>query len=134
MLKRVRRFIGDRRNATRRPAHRKARLVFSLTMTGGDARARTMPVEGHTRDISESGLAIIVPSLRVADTYLTDSQCTLRIVLLNLPTGEVEIEGTPVRHEELSEGKGHLIGVRITGMSDNDRARLVEFLKTPSSS
>jgi hypothetical protein len=133
MLKRLRRFVGDRRNAIRRPAQRKARLVFSLTLEGEDARARTMPVEGYTRDISESGVAIIVPSLRVADTYLTASNCKLRIVLLNLPNGEVEIEATPVRHEDLGEGRGHLIGARITGMSSDDRARLVEFLSTLSS-
>jgi c-di-GMP-binding flagellar brake protein YcgR len=133
MLKRLRRFIGNRRKATRRLAQRKVRLVFSVTMAGGEGRTRSMPVEGYTRDISESGLALIVPSLRVADTYLTESNCKLRIVLLNLPTGELEIEATPVRHQELGDGE-HLIGVRITRISDNDRARLVQFLSTLSPS
>ena len=128
MLKRLRRFIGDRRQAPRRFAQRKARLVFSITLMGDDARTRTMPVEGYTRDISESGLALIVSSLRVGDTYLTASDCKLRIVLLNLPTGEVEMEATPVRYEDLGEADGHLIGVRITRISDNDRARLVQYL------
>ena len=89
-----------------------------------------MPVEGYTKDISESGLALVVPSLRIGDTYLTDSKCKLRIVLLNLPTGEVEIEAAPVRYEELEGGAGHLIGVRITRISEDDRARFNQYLNT----
>ena len=130
MLNRLRRLIGDRREAPRCQAQRKARLVFSVTVLEGGARERTMPVEGYTRDISESGLALIVPSLRLGSTYLTNSDCRLRIVLLNLPVGEVEIEATPVRYEDLGEEGGHLIGVRITKIKDSDRARLVEYLKT----
>ena len=130
MLKQLRKFIGDRRQSPRRPANRKARLVFSVTMEGVDERSRSMPVEGYTRDISDAGLALVVPSLRIGDTYLTDSKCKLRIVLLNLPTGEVEIEAAPVRYEELDEGAGHLIGVRITRISDDDRARFIKYLNT----
>jgi hypothetical protein len=130
MLKRLRKFIGDRRQTPRRKANRKARLVFSVTMQGIDPRSRSMPVEGYTVDISESGLALVVPSLRIGDTYLTDSKCKLRIVLLNLPTGEVEIEAAPVRYEELRGGEGHLIGVRITRISEEDRARFIQYLST----
>jgi hypothetical protein len=56
-----------------------------------------MPLQGYTRDISESGLAIIVPSLRLGSLYLTAAAAKLRIVILDLPTGEVEIEASPVR-------------------------------------
>jgi len=102
-------------------------------MQGAEDRSRSMPVEGYTRDISETGLALVVPSLRIGDTYLTDSKCKLRIVLLNLPTGQVEIEASPVRYEELDEGAGHLIGVRILKIKDEDRARLTQYLETLSS-
>ena len=132
IVKRLRRFVADRRHATRCQVQRKARLIFTITVLEGGARERTMPVEGYTRDISESGLAIIVPSLRVGNAYLTKSDCKLRIVLLNLPVGEVEIEATPVRYEDLGEGDGHLIGVQITRISDSDRARLVQYLNTLS--
>ena len=130
MLKRLRQFIGDRRKSPRLLAQRKARLVFSVTMQGQDDRSRSMPVEGYTRDISETGLALVVPSLRIGDTYLTDAKCKLRIVLLNLPSGEVEIEASPVRYEELDEGAGHLIGCRIIRIKDEDLARLAQYLNT----
>ena len=130
MLKRLRHYIGDRRKAARYSAQRKARLVFSITALDDDARTRAMPVEGFTRDISETGLALVVPSIRVGNTYLTNAECKLRIVLLNLPTGEVEIEATPVRYEDLGEGRGHLIGARITRISDDNRARLIQYLST----
>jgi hypothetical protein len=132
MLKRLRRFVGNRRHASRRQVQRKARLVFTVTVLEGNSYGRTIPVEGLTRDISESGLALIVPSLRIGNSYLTKSECKLRIVLLNLPCGEVEIEATPVRYEDLGEAGGHLIGVQITRISDSDRARLVQYLNTLS--
>jgi c-di-GMP-binding flagellar brake protein YcgR len=129
MLKGLRKFIGERRQFPRREAQRKARLVFTVAVAGGGAFTRTVPVEGYTRDISESGLALVVPSLRSGSVYLTAGS-KLRIVILNLPTGEVEIEAAPVRYEELPEGEGHLIGVRITQISDRDRARLAQYIKT----
>jgi hypothetical protein len=45
--------------------------------------------------------------------------------MLKLPTGNVEIHGTPVRYSPLEEegtDTGYIIGVQITTMSDQDRA------------
>jgi c-di-GMP-binding flagellar brake protein YcgR len=130
MLNRLRKIVANRRRARRYRVQRRVRLVFSLTVVGDDARTRVMPVEGYTRDVSDGGLALIVPSLRVGEAFLTDSSCRLRIVLLDLPTGEIEIEAMPVRYEELAAGDGHLIGVKITRISDGDRSRLVQYLRT----
>jgi hypothetical protein len=126
----LRNFFADRRQFPRRKARRKARLLFyvSLTEKGGSS---LVPLEGHTSDISENGLALVVPSLRLGDKFLTDEECTLRIVLLDVPSGRVEIHGEPVRYQQLGgpEG-GHLIGVRITRMSDSDRYRYLQYLST----
>jgi hypothetical protein len=54
-------------------------------------------------------------------------------VILELPTGHVELDAVPVRYEQLvgdSVETGHLIGLRISQMSDMDRARYIEFLRT----
>jgi c-di-GMP-binding flagellar brake protein YcgR len=97
----------------------------------GENRTQTVPLVGFTRDISETGLALVVPSLRVGDRYLVDEGCTLRVVLVDLPTGEVEIFCTPRRYEELQGTEtGHLIGVEITEMTETDRSRLIQYLKT----
>jgi hypothetical protein len=43
----------------------------------------------------------------------------------------VEIFCTPKRYEELGSGEtGHLIGVEITEMSESDRFRFTQYLKT----
>ena len=126
----LRDFFADRRQFPRRRAQRKARLLFNVSLMekGGSS---LVPLEGHTCDLSEGGLALVVPSLRLGDNFLTDEDCTLRIVLLDVPSGRVEIHGEPVRYQQLGgpEG-GHLIGVRITRMSDSDRYRYLQYLST----
>ena len=132
-LTRLREIVADRRQTPRRKAQRQARLLFNVSVVSdatGESRIRTIPLIGFTRDISENGLGLVVPSLRVGDRYLVDEGCTLRVVLLDLPTGEVEIFATPKRYQELKEPEtGHLIGVEITEMNESDRDRLLQFLK-----
>src|ERR687885_811556 len=90
VINRVRWLAADRRRSPRRKAKRQVRLMFNISVVGTE-ETRMVPVEGHTLDISENGRALVVPSLRVGDTFLTDADCTLRIVLLDIPTGQVEI-------------------------------------------
>lgn len=133
-LTRLREIVADRRSSPRRKAQRQARLLFNVSLVSeatGESNVQTIPLAGFTRDVSEKGLGLIVPSLRVGDRYLVDEGCTLRVVLLDLPTGEVEIFCTPRRYEEMKAPEtGHLIGVEITEMSEQDHARLLQFLKT----
>ena len=90
-----------------------------------------VPVQGHTLDVSEKGLALVVDSLRVGENLLTDPGCTLRIVLLDIPSGQVAVHAMPVRYERL-EGpiERHLIGVEITHMNESDRYRFVNYLNS----
>jgi hypothetical protein len=131
---RLREIVADRRQAARMKAQRQARLLFNISIVNsdtGESHSQTVPLAGFTRDISETGLALIVPSIRTGDRYLVDEGCTLRLILLDLPNGEVEIFAKPVRYLQLPEpGTGYLIGVQITEMSDSDRARLLQYLKT----
>jgi hypothetical protein len=134
IINRWRESVANRRRAPRRKAKRDARLLFSLSLLDPESAAgaeHLIPLEGYTRDISETGLSLIVPTLRISDTYLTDVSCKLRIVLVDLPTGKIEIYAKPVRYEQLDEPeKGHLIGVEITQLSVGDRARLLQYLST----
>lgn len=133
-ITRLREIVADRRQAARLKAQRQARLLFNVSIVNaetGESRSQTIPVAGFTRDISETGLALIVPSLRAGDRYLVDEGCKLRVVLVDLPNGEVEIFATPVRYTELPRPEtGYLIGVHITEMNDSDRARLLQYIKT----
>jgi PilZ domain len=136
IVARLHKFVGDRRRA---PRYR-MRLPFTLSLP--DARsnrggARSAPViEGFTRDVSETGLALILPAIRIGEHYLTGSGSSLHLTL-EFPTGPLQMVVTPVRYERLDENeteKGYLIGVSITEMSDPDRARFNEGMKGVDSS
>ena len=126
----------DRRSAPRHEAQLEARLLFSISAhdaeIGDNNRQHSLKLVGYTRNISETGLALVLPSLRGGDQYFNVVGCTLRLTL-QLPTGKVQISATPVRCEWLDEkgtGKGYLIGVQITKMSDEEWVRLVQYVRS----
>lgn len=129
---RLHRYIGDRRRA---PRHR-MRLAVTLWLPDGPlnsngVRRRSPVLEGFTRDVSATGLALILPTIRIGEHYLTGEGRILRITL-EFPTGPIQIDAVPVRYERLDENepeKGYLVGVKITEMSDHDRARFNEGMR-----
>jgi len=133
---RVREFIGNHRRA---PRHR-ARLLLSIslisqggtTMTPG-AQRNAAVLQGHTRDVSATGLSLVVPSIRIGDRYLTGEDRTLDIAL-ELETGRVHLQAAPMRYEPLERDAsetepGYLIGAHIMAMSGGDRIRFSEYLQ-----
>jgi hypothetical protein len=104
-------------------------------LQGAEGRGGATPsslLEGYTRNLSETGLALVVPSLHFDGHYLNVVGSPLHL-MLELPTGTVRIRATPVRCERL-DGKeretGYLIGVRITEMNDSEWVRLVQYVRT----
>ena len=128
---RLRELINDRRRA---PRYR-VRLPLSVTLIDAPpvipGGRRKLSLDGYTRDVSATGLAIIVPAIRIGDRYLTGEDRQLRISL-ELPTGPVELVALPVRHEQLDAEEandvGFLIGVQIAEMSREDRERFERFI------
>ncbi len=129
--KKFRKSFANRRRAARYRAQQKVRFLVNVSVVADEQI--TVPHPARTRDLSADGLAVIVPSLIIEGRYINSPDCTLRIVILELPTGHVELDAVPVRYEQLvgdSVETGHLIGLRISQMSDMDRARYIEFLRT----
>ena len=131
IVARLREYVGNRRRA---PRHQ-LRLPFSVALydpaLNEESLRRAPKLEGLTRDLSANGLALVVPAIRLGERYLTGPDVTLRI-LLEHPTGPLELLATPVRYEQLgaeATEKGFLIGARITEMSAEDRARYEAHLK-----
>ncbi|MDT7542465.1 MAG: hypothetical protein QOE33_2369 [Acidobacteriota bacterium] len=128
---RLRAVVANRRHEPRKGL----RLVCSVSLHDPKAKAtasastrRAPSLECHTRDLSATGLALVAPSIRVNDRYLTNT--TLRL-LLEHPAGTLEIIAQPVRYEQLppdSDETGYLIGVHIISMSDDDRIRYEQHL------
>jgi hypothetical protein len=132
---------NERRGATRYGAQLDARLLFQISVepdagwppgAAPGAAPHTLRLVGHTRNISEAGLAFIVPTLRIGDRFAHVIGSQLRITLY-LPSGQVEIRATPVRYEQLPPGdpeRGYLIGVRIVEMADDEWVRMVEYVRS----
>ena len=131
LVGRLREFASDRRRAPRR----RERLPLTVSLHEPNKRVngrRSVPaLKGYTRDISATGLALVVPAIRIGEHYLAGEDRTLRIVV-ELPAGPVQMFATPVRYEPIEENTGELgfvIGAKITEMRAEDRELLRLYLK-----
>ncbi|HEX8128469.1 MAG TPA: hypothetical protein VF527_05155 [Pyrinomonadaceae bacterium] len=133
----LRDYVTDRRSARRRGARYAARIPFNVSIAdpkrGGTPSAKPRAsLTGRTRDLGEGDLNLIVPSIRIGGDYITLKENKLSITL-ELPSGAVTLIATAARFEQLDAegaGEGHLVGVRIEEMSDDDRERYVAHLRT----
>lgn len=127
---RLRHLVGDRRRAPRQ----RVRLAAVVSLL--EERSGAPPtLVGYTRDVSASGIGVVLPSIRVGERYLAGEGQTLRVVL-RLPDTQARLYGTPVRYERLDpEGpeQGYLLGIRLTGGDERDRADYDAYLKTVKS-
>jgi len=78
-------------------------------------------------DVSVTGLALIVPAIRIGEHYLAGADRKLH-VKLELPSGPVEMMVVTVRYENLEDGSGYLIGARIHEISDADRTSFEKYV------
>jgi hypothetical protein len=132
IVARMRVYFGNRRRARR---YRRS-VPFNVSLFDPKLTREQLEhapyLEGATCDLSASGLGLIVPAIRINDRYLSAPDQTLHI-LLELPSGQIEMRVAPVRYEQLDRERapqgGYLIGVSITDMSDDARARFEEYLK-----
>lgn len=123
-------FNIERRAAPRRNIKLEFRVLLVATKMSAEGEEQTLPLIGYTRDISESGLALLVSAKSMGVLYSLGQNYKLQLVL-TLPSGPIELEVTPVRYKHINEGKAGsfvLIGAQITKLSDEDRTRFVEYL------
>jgi hypothetical protein len=107
----------------------KASVPFRLSLPGASSDVEML--EGRTRDMRATGLSLVVPDIRIGQEEIVGEDRRLR-VLLELPSGPVELEVEPVRYEPLDAEEteqGYLIGARITEISDSDCVRFVKYLR-----
>jgi hypothetical protein len=126
----LRRFVGNRRHCKRVRARLGARISISDPRLSSNGSRRLPALAGHTLDVSRTGLALIVPAIRIGEHYLAGDDRKLH-VKLELPTGPVEMKVATVRYESLEESReetGYLIGARIAEMSDPDRATYDSYI------
>ena len=94
-----------------------------------------LPIEkltayGETRDLSTSGIAFIVSSIRIKENYLVGEGCTLNVEI-DFPTGKVQMQVVGRRYEPLGEHVStarYLIGAEIVNLSEEYREVYEHFL------
>jgi hypothetical protein len=104
-------------------------LLDSETSSFGGQRVP--PLSGYLRDISKTGLSIIVPPVHAGSRYPIGSSYTLRISIEH-PQGAINIKATPVRYDWFDEShseRRHLIGARILQMTRSDRKTLAQYIQ-----
>jgi CheY-like chemotaxis protein len=123
----------ERRRAVRLNTQRAARLIFTTApadLSVADSAQPTPTVIGHTRDISLTGLSLVVPGIHESDGKFYGVRSQVRINL-SLPQATIDIEVKPVRYQWLGEQEGkksYLVGAHIVRMSDEDRAKFNDYL------
>jgi hypothetical protein len=131
LVSHLRRYIANRRRTKR------ARVRLELTLSLNDPRissngSRRLPsLNGHTFDISNNGIGVVVQAIRIGEHYLVSGDRRLHLKL-ELPSGPVELNVTPVRYESLEEDpdeSGYLIGAHITEVNETDRPRFNEYVR-----
>ena len=127
IVSRLRRFVGNRRHSKRVRAHLSFTLSLSDPRLSSNGHRRLPTLNGHTLDVSATGLALAVPAIRIGEHYLAGDDRKLHIKL-ELPDGPVEMRVASVRYESLEDETGYLIGARILEMTDSDRASFNKYV------
>lgn len=128
IVSRLRRFVGNRRHSKRVQARLNFTLSLSDPRVGTNGHRRLPSLDGHTLDVSATGLALVVPAIRIGEHYLAGDERKLHI-RLELPSGPIEMRVGTVRYESSEDDSGYLIGARILEMSDTDRASFDKYLE-----
>jgi hypothetical protein len=131
--KSFRAIFRERRRFARRSAVCAVRLPVCVSMPNerlDPEEDYPQPIMGHTRDLSESGLSLVLPASRLGDVDVSQTGAPLRVVL-SLPTGVVILQAATVRSEFLSPDGELLVGARIVKMYDPDRRAYEAYLHHP---
>jgi len=132
---RLREFVGNRRRAIRHNVRLNAVVSLHNAKTTNIDGSHKQPsvLEGYTLDLSATGLALVLPAIRIGDHYLTHQEHTLQIKL-ELHAGQTLLmRAVAVRYEPLdgeTNVKSYLIGMHI--LDTSDQKRYDDYLQTLS--
>lgn len=127
---RLRQYAGDRRHSKRV----KVRLNFTLSLVGPalslNGLKRVISIDGHTLDLSSTGLALIVPTIIVNEHHLVGENRNMYLKL-ELPDSSLELNVVPIRYERLDDHPtetGYLIGVKLGNVEQQDVTRFRDYV------
>jgi hypothetical protein len=111
------------------------RLPLFVSLVDSKKSSSQLPqsstMSGYLRDISKTGLSLVVPSLRFGNRCLISGHYPLRVTV-QLPNGVANIQVAPVRYDRLKEeqlARSYVIGARITQITEPDRKHLIQYIQ-----
>jgi hypothetical protein len=124
----------DKRRTPRRRSALEVSLHGDTSMldvkTKNDSEKFPLTLLGHTSDLNETGLGLVLPSFSIDEEFCADQSQTLQLEV-SLPRASVKMEAAPVHCEPLNKREptsGYILGMRITNMDESDRQRFLKFL------
>lgn len=127
---RLRALVGNRRHTQRFPVEREVRLIAGITLV--DRKGEPQSFLGHTRNVSETGLSLILPYESVISSHVADQTKAL-VLIIALPTRTINLRGSTVYWKLLDEQKpekGYLVGAQFTDLNTPDYEHLLIYLRT----
>ena len=116
-------YPTERRQAKRLLVEVEAELSADLALLDASQRnvtGNSLLLLGLTRDISASGLALVIPAIRIDESYLSHSQ--KMPLALQLEGSKVNFEIEPVHCLPIvrqDPNQGYIIGARIVDFYEN---------------
>ena len=125
--------FSERRVAPRRAHTAPVKVWFDPdTNTERSAeQAKAACIFGETIDLSRTGIAFLVPSIRLKEKYLVGHDRPLNIEL-DLPTGKVTMRAMGKRYEKVGihiSTERFLVGVQILSIEEEYRENFEAFLR-----
>jgi PilZ domain len=96
--------------------------------------AKSVCILGETVDISRSGLAFLVPAIRIQEKYLVGQERLLNVEI-DLPNGKVSLQAMGRRYEKVGihlSAEKFLVGVQIVKIDAANEEAYQYFLKNGS--
>jgi hypothetical protein len=120
-------------NSPRRVSKLPISATLEIEHPTGDLRKKPQPlvIQGMTQDLSKTGIAFVVPFIRLGEHYFVGDEQRL-LLEIELPEGTVKMNVIAKRYEILGEHdsvSSYLIGARIVSMLPQYRELWENYLK-----
>lgn len=125
--------MAERVGSVRHKQEVPIKLSFEPNKNTGrlDTAPKILYLMGETSDLSSSGIAFIVSSIRIKENYLFGEGRVLNAEL-DLPNGKVSMKIIGQRYEQVGEHVStsrYLVGASIEEMTDENREAYEDFLR-----
>lgn len=132
LIARFNKSVSERRAAPRYDFQAPVKIWIQPPGKTGKLQTPAEPlcIYGETKDLSAAGIAFLVPSIRIRESYLVGENCLLNAEL-DLPAGRLRMQIIGQRYEQIGEHLSvsrYLIGASIEQMKAEDREIYEHFL------